>query len=57
MDAFGVSYESKRHEKLPVPSELLVTPELEISFQYVKPKYKYRMSSDLLLAASNPKEH
>jgi hypothetical protein len=57
MDAFGVSYESKRREKLPVPSEFLVTPELEISFQYVKPKYKYRMSSDLLLAASSPKEH
>lgn len=57
MDAFGVSYENKRRGKLPVPSVFLVTPELGISFQYVDPNYKYRISSDLLLAADNSKEH
>jgi peroxiredoxin len=57
MDAFGVSYENKRRGKLPVPSVFLVTPELEISFQYVNPNYKYRISSDLLLAAAKSKEH
>jgi len=57
MDAFGVSYENKKRGKLPVPSVFLVTPELEISFQYVNPNYKYRISSDLLLAAANAKEH
>ncbi len=57
MDAFGVSFENKRRGKLPVPSVFLVTPDLEISFQYVNPNYKFRISPELLLAAAHSKEH
>ncbi len=53
MEAFGVGYEHPRRGKLPVPSVFLVTPDLEVSFQYVNPNYKYRISSELLLAATD----
>lgn len=51
MEAFGIDFESRRG-KLPVPSVFLVTPDLEISFQYVNPNYKFRIPAKLLLAAA-----
>jgi len=57
MDAFGVAYDNQRRGKLPVPSVFLVTPELEVSFQYVNPNYRYRISAELLLAAADSKGH
>ncbi len=57
MNAFGIGYDNQRRGKLPVPSVFLVTPELEISFQYVNPNYRYRVSAELLLAAADSKGH
>lgn len=57
MDAFGISFDNPRRGKLPVPSVFLVTPDLEVSFQYVNPNYRYRISADLLLAAVDSKGH
>ncbi len=57
MNAFGISYDNPRRGKLPVPSVFLVTPDLEVSFQYVNPNYRYRISADLLLAAADSKGH
>jgi len=51
MEAFGIDFDSRRG-KLPVPSVFLVTPDLEISFQYVNPNYKLRIPAKLLLAAA-----
>jgi len=51
MEAFGIDFDSRRG-KLPVPSVFLVTPDLEISFQYVNPNYKFRIPAKLLLAAA-----
>ena len=52
MEAFGIAYDHKRRGKLPVPSVFLVTPEKRISFQYVNPNYRYRISANLLMAAA-----
>ncbi len=57
MNAFGIGYDNQKRGRLPVPSIFLVTPELEVSFQYVNPNYRYRISADLLLAAADSKEH
>ena len=51
MEAFGIDFDSRRG-KLPVPSVFLVTPDLEISFQYVNPNYRFRPSAELLMAAA-----
>jgi len=53
MDAFGIGFDNPRRGKLPVPSVFLVTPDLQISFQYVNPNYRDRISSKLLLAAAD----
>lgn len=52
MDAFGIGFDHRRRGKLPVPSVFLVTPDLEVSFQYVNPNYRFRMPGNLLLAAA-----
>ena len=39
-------------DRLPVSSLFLTTPSGEISFTYVDPNYRYRISSELLLAAA-----
>lgn len=52
MDAFGIGFDHRRRGKLPVPSVFLVTPDLQVSFQYVNPNYRFRISAKLLLAAA-----
>ncbi len=52
MNAFGVGYDHKRRGMLPVPSVFIVTPDLQVSFQYVNPNYRFRMPAKLLLAAA-----
>lgn len=53
IDAFGIGFDNPRRGKLPVPSVFYVTPDLQISFQYVNPNYRDRISSKLLLAAAD----
>ena len=42
----------KNQDRLPVPSVFLVTPDNHISFTYVDPDYRFRISENLLLAAA-----
>lgn len=53
MNAFGVAYDHPRKGKLPVPAVFLITPDLQISFQYVNPNYRFRIPASLLLAAAD----
>jgi len=63
-DAFGISYNLSKKasermksrglnpDKLLVPSVFISTPDSVVSFQYVDPNFRFRISGNLLLAAA-----
>lgn len=48
----GKASGGQNQERLPVPAVFLVTPDNEISFTHVDPNYRFRLSSEVLLAAA-----
>lgn len=49
---FGIVFEAGRRGRLPVPAVYLVDGDGSVAFHYVRPNYRIRLGTELLVAAA-----